>query len=259
MAKFQHYQLRTAHQQTGATLVVVLLLLVVLAAISVMVVKQSNSSLKIAAAAQVDNVLFHANDKAFLRFENHAKSASTSYSSSSLLNYLVNNMKLGESLIFCVDSAQLSFDVNNATHQTVDGGFYAGKDNGYCNLHNPNDYNSLGKVITQLSFVLSQPLTKLNNSEQPKNLPTACMANVTGIATSLVPAMSSINQTQILQCFRHANVNMHIDKVASCLKNAGAVVSTHRQDYQLLVSTSQPNCLGAIDNIFINPTSWVDY
>lgn len=259
MAKLGHQQLRIAHYQTGATLVVVLLLLVVLSAISVMAVKQSNSSLKIAAAAQVDNVLFQANDKAFLRFENSHKFANTAYHSSNLLNYLINDMQLGESLIFCVDSSQLTFDVNHATHQTLDGNVYKGKNNGYCNLDSPTDYNSLGKVITQLSFVLSQPLTKLNKNEHPQNLPTACIANITGVATSLVPAMSRINQSQLLQCFKHTNVDTQIDKVSNCLKNVGAVVSTHRQDYQLLVNTNQPNCLGEISNIKVNPTSWAEY
>lgn len=248
-------QQTTAQKQQGATLIVVLLLLVVLASIAVVAVKESNTNLKIATATQVDAVLFQANDRAFYQFEQSINQSQNDKSNNQFnhtnLLILFNQMQVGEQTILCPATS------TNSNQQ------------GYCDLSNASDYNNLGKVITQLGFVVA------NRDDK------SCQVRLQGYATSVLPAMSNKSSTssmtgstgsmfsmqnKISECLtQHYAINPDNainpgnDRVTHCLREIKAVASTHRQGYQLIKTTSEPDCQGDVIGFRLKPTDWQAY
>ena len=192
------------NSQSGVALIVVLLVLVLILIVGAIAVRQSTTDLKVATAAQVNELLFQANDAAFMKVEKEDRILSSSREDVDVLKgYMSNRERAGHEVSFCIRprSTQL-FSILEISELNDEGDLLRNKANGYCDPSNNDDYVSEGRVITQLSFVRSTEtlgiLTQETKETQsgdinPSNPQGESLLGCTtfdGYSTSVIPALS---------------------------------------------------------------------
>lgn len=243
----------TMHHESGAVLIVVLLVLVLILIVGAVAVRQSTTDLKVATAGQVNQLLFQANDAAFMKVEKEDRILSASREDIDVLKgYMSNIERAGHEVNLCVRprSTRL-FSILEISERNENGGLMANKNNGYCNPSDSNDYVSEGRVITQLSFVRPDDSSSegafvrevvgtysgdFTKPETGGNATIGC-TKFEGYATSVIPAFSDVplgdasstGTTTIAGCFKQPRTGA--STVDTCLTALGVPFQTHQQQY----------------------------
>lgn len=241
------------YRESGAVLITVLLVLVLILIVGAIAVRQSTTDLRVATAGQVNQLLFQANDAAFMKVEKEDRILSVSREDIDVLKgYMSNTERAGHEVSLCVRprSTRL-FSILEISERNGNGDLLANRNNGYCNPSDSNDYVSEGRVITQLSFVrpddsgsegaflrevegtYSSDFTK---PETGGNATIGC-TKFEGYATSVIPAFSdaplgdasSTGTATIAGCFKQPRTGTAT--VDTCLAALGVPFQTHQQQY----------------------------
>lgn len=251
---------RIQNKQSGATLIIVLIVLVLIITIGTVAIRRSTTDLKIATAAQVNDILFQSNDAAFLKVEKEDRRLGKSAAIVDLNVYISDPERAGHSVTFCARPRNNSlFNITMISERNKDGGLLSSA--GYCDPSNDDDYINEGRAITQLTFVRpieADPEENILNQEQQgsssndrEDAKLGSAGNPTcvkfiGYATTLIPALSSAplgnststDTTTISGCLKQATP----DLVDSCLTDLGVPFTTHEQHY-----LNQPVSTACID------------
>lgn len=245
----------TMRSESGAVLIVVLLVLILILIVGAVAVRQSTTDLRVATAGQVNQLLFQANDAAFMKVEKEDRILSANREDIDVLKgYMSNTERAGHEVSLCVRprSTRL-FSILEISERNENGDLLASRSNGYCNPSDSNDYVSEGRVITQLSFVrpddsgsegafvrevagtYSGDFTK---PETGGNATIGC-TKFEGYATSVIPAFSDVplgdadsaatDTSTIAGCFKQPRTGTAT--VDTCLAALGVPFQTHQQQY----------------------------
>ncbi len=243
----------TMHRESGAVLIVVLLVLVLILIVGAVAVRQSTTDLRVATAGQVNQLLFQANDAAFMKVEKEDRVLNGSQDSIDILKvYMSNIERSGHEVSLCVRprSTRL-FSILEISERNENGGLMANKNNGYCDPSNSDDYVSEGRVITQLSFVRSDDsssegafvrevvATYSGDFAKPEtggNATIGC-TKFQGYATSVIPTFSDVplgdssstGTATIAGCFKQPRTGA--STVDTCLAALNVPFQTHQQEY----------------------------
>lgn len=241
------------HGESGAVLVVVLLVLVLILIVGAVAVRQSTTDLRVATAGQVNQLLFQANDAAFMKVEKEDRILNGSQESVDTLKvYMSKIERSGHEVSLCVRprSTRL-FSILEISERNENGGLMTNRNNGYCNPSDSNDYVSEGRVITQLSFVrpddsssegafgreiVSTYSGDFVRPETGGNATISC-TKFQGYATSVIPAFSDVplgdasstGTATIAGCFKQPRTGA--STVDTCLAALGVPFQTHQQEY----------------------------
>ena len=83
----------TMHRESGAVLIVVLLVLVLILIVGAVAVRQSTTDLRVATAGQVNQLLFQANDAAFMKVEKEDRVLNGSQDNIDILKVYMSNIE----------------------------------------------------------------------------------------------------------------------------------------------------------------------
>lgn len=243
----------TMHSESGAVLIVVLLVLVLILIVGAIAVRQSTTDLRVATAGQVNQLLFQANDAAFMKVEKEDRILSTSRENIDVLKgYMSNIERAGHEVSLCVRprSTRL-FSILEISELNKNGDLLTNRNNGYCNPSDSNDYVSEGRVITQLTFIRADDIDSegafgrevagtysgdFTKPETGGNATIGC-TKFEGYATSVIPAFSDVplgdasstGTTTIAGCFKQPRTGTAT--VDTCLAALGVPFQTHQQQY----------------------------
>lgn len=232
--------------QSGVALIVVLFILILIMVIGAVAIRSSTTDLKVSTAAQVNKLLFQANDAAFMKVEKEDRILSTRRGRiDTLKGYMSSPQRLGHEVNFCVrPRSDRLFSITEMSERNADGNLLAGSNNkGYCDPSEPNDFVSEGRVITQMTFVRPQDNDdgRVFNREvvgtfsgdftKPENTgssPIECTKFV-GYVTSIIPSLSTATSSQILNCLKKPRTGS--DTVDACLIDLDVPFQTQQQIY----------------------------
>ena len=243
----------TMHRESGAVLIVVLLVLILILIVGAVAVRQSTTDLRVATAGQVNQLLFQANDAAFMKVEKEDRILSNSREDIDVLKgYMSNIERGGHEVSLCVRprSTRL-FSILEISERNENGDLLTNRNNGYCDPSDSNDYVSEGRVITQLSFVRPDDSSSegafvrevvgtysgdFTKPETGGNATVGC-TKFEGYATSVIPAFSDVplgdasstGTATIAGCFKQPRTGA--STVDTCLTALGVPFQTHQQQY----------------------------
>lgn len=231
----------------GATLIVVLVLLMLITMVGTWAIRQSLMSLSVTTHNQAQQLLMQSSDAVFYQLGLGgyvAKSANPL----SLLGYVIQNE--GDEVVFCFrgQSSSTLFNVNNTSLLEWNDAMSDVAINGisgFCSLSSEADYASARKAqMTQVSIIASPPsseeddipLNHVNLGTDNESLrPGVENKKITVYATSLIPILSSIGQTQeIQQCLKRPSAQPltgSATTISDCLRNLGVPFNTQVQNY----------------------------
>lgn len=241
--------------ESGAVLIVVLLVLVLITLVGTIAIQRSSTDLKLATASQVGKLTFQSTDAAFTKLEKEDRSLGKGNSVDNVRGYVTRPGKqyVGREIIFCVrPKTSRFFDQNKLTEKTSDGtGYISGKNSGFCDVGNSEDYVGESRTVTQMTFVKSEANEALPYSlegdltytddqvSQTGQTPFEC-ANFEVYATSLVPAFSDAATSKINACLKTVNADALKEKCEAKIKAENADYATRPE---LFVACSIDTCL----------------
>ena len=245
-------------KQTGATLIVVLILLLVITVIGTMAIRGSLTTLNIATNSQAQQLLVQNSDAAIFNVENPSLiERNTAYDG--LFGLVKTDVNKGKELVFCYKGTATDFyNFSRASFmQWVSG---TAPDNGelgldgYCKLDSSDNFFTSGRkaVMTQVSIKvntdassnLDRAFEHMQRGTDAESAKIDKSEKILVTATSIVPSMSTANDTDINNCFStHMNqvvipsgvtpaTGMN-KSVSQCLQDLGVPVNTQIAEYNL--------------------------
>lgn len=252
-------------KQTGATLIVVLILLVLVTVIGTLAVRSSLTALSIATNSQAQQLLVQNSDSAIFNVENPAfLTRNTAYDG--LFGQIKSDANKGKELVFCYRGASSNFyDYSQASFMKwVSGAAPSNSElglDGYCKIGGTENFFTSGRraVMTQVAIKANTSSDSLDLAFQHMQEGTDVEASkieksekILVIATSIVPALSTVEDSKINNCFsKHMNqvvipngvtpvqdpddsTKTMGTSVSQCLQNLGVPVNTQIAEYNLM-------------------------
>lgn len=244
--------------QQGATLIVVLILLLVITVLGTLAIRSSLTSLNIATNSQAQQLLIQNSDAAIFNVENPALiERNTAYDG--LFGLVKTDVNKGKELVFCYKGSAANFyDISRASFMqwvsgTAPNNSELGID-GYCKMDSSNNFFTSGRkaVMTQVSIKvntdassnLDRAFEHMQRGTDAESAKIDKSEKILVTATSIVPSMSTANDTDINNCFStHMNqVVIPSDvtpatgmnkSVSQCLQDLGVPVNTQIAEYNL--------------------------
>lgn len=245
-------------QQTGATLIVVLILLLVITVIGTLAIRSSLTSLNIATNSQGQQLLLQNSDSAIFNVESpNLLERNTAYDG--LFGLVKADANKGKELVFCYKGTESSFySFSRASFiQWFSGNAPSNTElgpDGFCKLDNANNFFTSGRkaVMTQVSIKvntdassnLDRAFEHMQRGTDAESAKIDKSEKILVTATSIVPSMSTANDTDINNCFStHMNqvvipsgvtpaTGMN-KSVSQCLQDLGVPVNTQIAEYNL--------------------------
>ena len=245
-------------QQTGATLIVVLILLLVITVIGTMAIRGSLTTLNIATNSQAQQLLVQNSDAAIFNVEDpDLIERNTAYDG--LFGLVKSDANKGKELVFCYKGTATEFyEFSRASFMqwvsgTAPNNSELGID-GYCKMDSSNNFFTSGRkaVMTQVSIKvntdassnLDRAFEHMQRGTDAESAKIDKSEKILVTATSIVPSMSTANDTDINNCFStHMNqvvipsgvtpaTGMN-KSVSQCLQDLGVPVNTQIAEYNL--------------------------
>lgn len=245
-------------KQEGATLIVVLILLVIITVIGTLAIRSSLTALNIATSSQAQQLLVQNSDSAIFNVEDpDLIERNTAYDG--LFGLVKSDANKGKELVFCYKGTATEFyDFSRASFMqwvsgTAPNNSELGID-GYCKMDSSNNFFTSGRkaVMTQVSIKvntdassnLDRAFEHMQRGTDAESAKIDKSEKILVTATSIVPSMSTANDTDINNCFStHMNqVVIPSDvtpatgmnkSVSQCLQDLGVPVNTQIAEYNL--------------------------
>lgn len=245
-------------KQEGATLIVVLILLVIITMIGTLAIRSSLTTLNIATNSQAQQLLVQNSDSAIFNVEDpDLIERNTAYDG--LFGLVKSDANKGKELVFCYKGTATEFyDFSRASFMqwvsgTAPNNSELGID-GYCKMDSSNNFFTSGrkavmtqvsiKVNTDASINLDRAFEHMQRGTDAESAKIDKSEKILVTATSIVPSMSTANDTDINNCFStHMNqvvipsgvtpaTGMN-KSVSQCLQDLGVPVNTQIAEYNL--------------------------
>lgn len=245
-------------KQEGATLIVVLILLVIITMIGTLAIRSSLTTLNIATNSQAQQLLVQNSDSAIFNVEDpDLIERNTAYDG--LFGLVKSDANKGKELVFCYKGTATEFyDFSRASFMqwvsgTAPNNSELGID-GYCKMDSSNNFFTSGRkaVMTQVSIKvntdassnLDRAFEHMQRGTDTESAKIDKSEKILVTATSIVPSMSTANDTDINNCFStHMNqvvipssvtpaTGMN-KSVSQCLQDLGVPVNTQIAEYNL--------------------------
>ena len=245
-------------KQEGATLIVVLILLVIITVIGTLAIRSSLTALNIATNSQAQQLLVQNSDSAIFNVEDpDLIERNTAYDG--LFGLVKSDANKGKELVFCYKGTATEFyDFSRASFMqwvsgTAPNNSELGID-GYCKMDSSNNFFTSGRkaVMTQVSIKvntdassnLDRAFEHMQRGTDAESAKIDKSEKILVTATSIVPSMSTANDTDINNCFStHMNqvvipsgvtpaTGMN-KSVSQCLQDLGVPVNTQIAEYNL--------------------------
>ena len=245
-------------KQEGATLIVVLILLVIITLIGTLAIRISLTALNIATNSQAQQLLVQNSDSAIFNVEDpDLIERNTAYDG--LFGLVKSDANKGKELVFCYKGTATEFyDFSRASFMqwvsgTAPNNSELGID-GYCKMDSSNNFFTSGRkaVMTQVSIKvntdassnLDRAFEHMQRGTDAESAKIDKSEKILVTATSIVPSMSTANDTDINNCFStHMNqvvipsgvtpaTGMN-KSVSQCLQDLGVPVNTQIAEYNL--------------------------
>lgn len=245
-------------KQEGATLIVVLILLVIITMIGTLAIRSSLTTLNIATNSQAQQLLVQNSDSAIFNVEDpDLIERNTAYDG--LFGLVKSDANKGKELVFCYKGTTTEFyDFSRASFMqwvsgTAPNNSELGID-GYCKMDSSNNFFTSGRkaVMTQVSIKvntdassnLDRAFEHMQRGTDAESAKIDKSEKILVTATSIVPSMSTANDTDINNCFStHMNqvvipssvtpaTGMN-KSVSQCLQDLGVPVNTQIAEYNL--------------------------
>lgn len=245
-------------KQEGATLIVVLILLVIITLIGTLAIRSSLTALNIATNSQAQQLLVQNSDSAIFNVEDpNLVERNTAYDG--LFGLVKSDANKGKELVFCYKGTATEFyDFSRASFMqwvsgTAPNNSELGID-GYCKMDSSNNFFTSGRkaVMTQVSIKvntdassnLDRAFEHMQRGTDTESAKIDKSEKILVTATSIVPSMSTANDTDINNCFStHMNqvvipsgvtpaTGMN-KSVSQCLQDLGVPVNTQIAEYNL--------------------------
>ena len=245
-------------KQEGATLIVVLILLVIITLIGTLAIRSSLTALNIATNSQAQQLLVQNSDSAIFNVEDpDLVERNTAYDG--LFGLVKSDANKGKELVFCYKGTATEFyDFSRASFMqwvsgTAPNNSELGID-GYCKMDSSNNFFTSGRkaVMTQVSIKvntdassnLDRAFEHMQRGTDTESAKIDKSEKILVTATSIVPSMSTANDTDINNCFStHMNqvvipssvtpaTGMN-KSVSQCLQDLGVPVNTQIAEYNL--------------------------
>lgn len=245
-------------KQEGATLIVVLILLVIITVIGTLAIRSSLTTLNIATNSQAQQLLVQNSDSAIFNVEDpDLIERNTAYDG--LFGLVKSDANKGKELVFCYKGTATEFyDFSRASFMqwvsgTAPNNSELGID-GYCKMDSSNNFFTSGrkavmtqvsiKVNTDASINLDRAFEHMQRGTDAESAKIDKSEKILVTATSIVPSMSTANDTDINNCFStHMNqvvipsgvtpaTGMN-KSVSQCLQDLGVPVNTQIAEYNL--------------------------
>lgn len=248
-------------KQEGATLIVVLILLVIITLIGTLAIRSSLTALNIATNSQAQQLLVQNSDSAIFNVEDpDLVERNTAYDG--LFGLVKADANKGKELVFCYKGAESSFySFSRASFIQ----WFAGTSpnnselgiDGYCKMDSSNNFFTSGRkaVMTQISIKVNtnsnsalvgidRAFEHMQRGTDTESAKIDKSEKILVTATSIVPSMSTANDTDINNCFStHMNqvvipssvtpaTGMN-KSVSQCLQDLGVPVNTQIAEYNL--------------------------
>lgn len=157
----------SSHYQSGAALIVVLLFLVLIMLGGVMAVRQSSTDLKTATADQINTLLLQSADSGNQKLEAMVNGAPTSQeykditsAAGAIGHFLLSPDNQNHEFIYCYNPREKKYLAKNATILKKGGGYWSGRNSGYCDYTSADSYNSDRQTsMTQMNIAVTPPET----------------------------------------------------------------------------------------------------
>lgn len=245
-------------KQEGATLIVVLILLVIITMIGTLAIRSSLTALNIATSSQAQQLLVQNSDSAIFNVEDpDLIERNTAYDG--LFGLVKSDANKGKELVFCYrGTASTFYDFSRVSFmQWVSGTDPNNSElgiDGYCKMDSSNNFFTSGRkaVMTQVSIKvntdassnLDRAFEHMQRGTDAESAKIDKSEKILVTATSIVPSMSTANDTDINNCFStHMNqvvipsgvtpaTGMN-KSVSQCLQDLGVPVNTQIAEYNL--------------------------
>ena len=153
--------------QRGAALIVVLLFLVLILLAGAIAVRQSTTDLRTATADQINTLLLQSADSGNQKLEAmvNANPSSQAYKditsvSGAIGHFLLNSDNATNEFIYCYNPREKKYLAKNATILKKGGGYWSGRNSGYCDYTSADSYNSDRQTsMTQMNIAVTPPET----------------------------------------------------------------------------------------------------
>ncbi|QQU07535.1 pilus assembly protein PilX [Moraxella osloensis] len=153
--------------QRGAALIVVLLFLVLIMLAGAIAVRQSTTDLRTATADQINTLLLQSADSGNQKLEAmvNANPSSQAYKditsvSGAIGHFLLNSDNATNEFIYCYNPREKKYLAKNATILKKGGGYWSGRNSGYCDYTSADSYNSDRQTsMTQMNIAVTPPET----------------------------------------------------------------------------------------------------
>lgn len=244
--------------QHGVTLIVVLILLLVMTVLGTLAIRSSLTTLNIATNSQAQQLLVQNSDAAIFNVEDpDLIERNTAYDG--LFGLVKSDANKGKELVFCYrGTASTFYDFSRASFMqwvsgTAPNNSELGID-GYCKMDSSNNFFTSGRkaVMTQVSIKvntdassnLDRAFEHMQRGTDAESAKIDKSEKILVTATSIVPSMSTANDTDINNCFStHMNqvvipsgvtpaTGMN-KSVSQCLQDLGVPVNTQIAEYNL--------------------------
>ena len=157
----------SSHYQSGAALIVVLLFLVLIMLGGVMAVRQSSTDLKTATADQINTLLLQSADSGNQKLEAMVNGAPTSQeykditsAAGAIGHFLLSPDNQNHEFIYCYNPREKKYLAKNATILKKGGGYWSGRNSGYCDYTSADSYTSDRQTsMTQMNIAVTPPET----------------------------------------------------------------------------------------------------
>lgn len=245
-------------KQEGATLIVVLILLVIITMIGTLAIRSSLTTLNIATNSQAQQLLVQNSDSAIFNVEDpDLIERNTAYDG--LFGLVKSDANKGKELVFCYKGTATEFyDFSRASFMqwvsgTAPNNSELGID-GYCKMDSSNNFFTSGRkaVMTQVSIKvntdassnLDRAFEHMQRGTDAESAKIDKSEKILVTATSIVPSMSTANDTDINNCFS-THMNQVVipsgvtpaagmgKSVSQCLQDLGVPVNTQIAEYNL--------------------------
>lgn len=226
MKNSHHKAFNSIYVQSGSTLLVTLFVLLLIALVSVMAIRRGHSDLAMSTAAQVDKLVFQANDFALNKFEK--ESDSTDFARmDNVMGYLILSKEdpVGREVTFCLKQNKNSFfDISAITERNVTNGYIKSRNNGFCDVTS-DGYTSNRKVMmTQMTVTEKKLTAKQKKAYLEANKTYVQHMQQTGKQeSSFLPRRIQVTTNALIPAY---SVNTSLSDIKECVKNRSGLVSS---------------------------------
>lgn len=251
--------------QSGSALLVTLFVLLLIAMVSVMAIRRGSSDLKMSTAAQVDKLVFQANDFAINKFEKEGATSNFGRIDN-VMGYLLlsDEDPVGREVTFCIkQSNNRFFNVAAITERNITNGYIKNKNTGFCDATSDGFTSKRKVMMTQMTLAEKQVdrnAEKLRYEYDKTNIPGRRQDGkddelrpkyVEVKTNALIPAYSiNTSPSEIKTCMQNRSSQVSSPLVTSapvlvkeCLDNKGVMNNEQTQEYYY-----RPQGLNVISN-----------